>query len=287
MRAFNLFSTHNTLFQNLQNEIVRTIREAVPTELIYLLGSSLYQRRTETIFNCTSPACNYMGDYFLLVIIKNSHGRPMSEWEDILEQKCAPAMRTTIIVMEEERFAEKYKEGNVFATSAQKAGAIMYDAGGVTLPDLSEIKVKQPREWKKEYEKTVHRATEFLAGADLYIAREESEIAAFMIHQCVEQSLKTLILIGSGFVVDTHSVDRLLRYGGLVTYRLLDVFHPDQVDSKKLLEILQKSYVGARYAYDFSPQMFHVVKLKEKAALVLDILVDAGKSGLLDMKVAD
>lgn len=287
MRTFNLFNSHSSLFQNAQPEIVRIIREAVPAEMIYLLGASLYQRRTETIFNCTSPASNYMGDYFLLVIVPDLEGRPMSEWEDILEQKCAPVMRTTIIVMQKGRFTEKYKEGNIFATSAQKAGAVLYDAGSIELPDLNEIEVKQPREWQKEYEKTLHRATEFLAGADLYIARDEAELAAFMIHQCFEQSLKTLILIGSGFVVDTHSIDRLLRYAGLVTYKLLEVFPADQVDRKKQLELLQKSYVGARYAYDFSPAMLNVLKLREKAKLVLDILLDAGKSGLLDVKALE
>jgi HEPN domain-containing protein len=283
MRPFNLFSTHNSLFQNPQTEIVRIIKNSVATELIYLLGSSLYQRRTETIFNCTSPASHYMGDYFLLVIIKDGEGRRMSEWEDILEQRCAHIARVTIIVMELLPFVEKYKEGNIFATSAHSAGAVFYDAGNVELPDLNDIKVKAPRDGQKEYKKTVHRAKEFLAGAELYLAREEGELATFMIHQCFEQSLKTLVLIGSGFVVDTHSIDRLLRYAGLVTYRLLEVFPVDQADSKKLLETLQKSYVGARYAYDFSPPMLYVLKLKEKAQLVLDILIDAGKSGLLDV----
>lgn len=282
MRQFNLYSTHNSLFQNQQTEIVRIIKDSVATELIYLLGSSLYQRRTETIFSQKSPASHYMGDYFLLVVIKDTEGRRMSEWEDILEQRCAHIMRTTILVTELSPFIEKYNNGNIFATSAHSAGTVFFDAGNVVLPDMKEVIIKAPRDGQMEYRKTVHRAKEFLAGADLYIAREESEMASFMIHQSFEQSLKTLVLIGSGFVVDTHSIDRLLRYAGLVTYRLLEVFPVDHADSRKLLETLQKAYVGARYAYDFSPPMPAVQKLRTKAQLALDILVEAGNSGLLD-----
>ncbi|MGN7824876.1 HEPN domain-containing protein [Chitinophaga sp. 22536] len=282
MRPFNLYTTHNSLFQNIQPELVRIITGSVSAELIYLLGSSLYQRRTETIFNSKSPASHYTGDYFLLVVIRDAEGRRMGEWEDILEQRCGHIARTTIIVTELSPFVEKYSDGNIFATSVHSAGTVFYDAGNVVLPELNEINMKVPRDGQKEYKKTVHRVKEFLAGADLYIAREESEMASFMIHQAFEQCLKTLVLIGSGFVVDTHNIDRLLRYAGLVTCRMLDLFPVDQADNRKLLETLQKAYIGARYAYDFTPPFTSVVKLREKAQLALSILIDAGTSGLLE-----
>jgi len=205
----------------------------------------------------------------------------MGEWEDIMEQRCGHIARTTIIVTELSPFVEKYNEGNIFATSAHSAGTVFYDAGNVVLPTLSEIKMKVPRDGQKEYKKTVHRVKEFLAGADLYIAREDGELASFMIHQAFEQTLKTLVLLGSGFVVDTHNTDRLLRYAGLVTCRMLDLFPVDQADTRKLLETLQKAYIGARYAYDFSPPFPCVVKLREKAHLALNILIEAGGSLLL------
>ncbi|MBS0027082.1 HEPN domain-containing protein [Chitinophaga hostae] len=276
MRPFNLFSNQNSSLQSVQDVVVGVIRESVPTELIYILGSSHYQRRTETIFSSVSPAAHYFGDFFLLVVIKDGESRRMSEWEDILEQRCYQFARITIIAMEAASFIEKYNDGNIFVTSVHRSGIIFYDAGNIQLPEVTTIGIKQSRDGKREYTKTVHRVKEFLAGADLYIAREEGELATFMIHQCFEQSLKTIVLIGSGFVVDTHSIDRLLRYAGLVTYRLLEVFPPEQ--GRKLLEVLQKAYVGARYTYDFAPAFPHVLKLREKAQLVFNILVDTGKT---------
>jgi hypothetical protein len=54
-------------FKSQEISLVAMITEAVPVEKIYMLGSSLQQQRTESIFMTDAPSCRNAGHYWLLV----------------------------------------------------------------------------------------------------------------------------------------------------------------------------------------------------------------------------
>ncbi len=59
-------------FKSCESKLVALIREAVHAERIYLLGSELSTRRTESVFVSEAPSCKYVSRYYLLVLINGN-----------------------------------------------------------------------------------------------------------------------------------------------------------------------------------------------------------------------
>lgn len=112
---------------------------------------------------------------------------------------------------------------------------------------------------------------EFLAGAELYRLRKQYALAAFLLHQAAEQCLEALVKTGTGFSTHTHSIDRLMRYAALVSYRVADLFPQQTEKDKHLFRLLQKAYIDGRYA-DYSigePELDCLIKRVEELQRVV------------------
>ena len=118
----------------------------------------------------------------------------------------------------------------------------------------------------------LHRVQEFLAGAQFYQLRREHGLSAFNLHQAVEQSLFTLLKMGTGYQCHIHSLSRLMRYCALVTPALHGIFprHTDQ--EKELFRLLQAAYVSSRYSPDFKLSFAQLQALHERTLQVIQLL---------------
>ncbi|ASZ13727.1 HEPN domain-containing protein [Chitinophaga pendula] len=273
MPSLNILDNHFDLVQSVKKEIVAIIKESVTPERIYLIGASLYNKQTESIFDNLSASPVYLADYYLLVVVKDGLGRRMSDWEDMLEARCASICQVTIIVVVLAKFLRMYSEGNLLVTLAHQANEIFYDSGNIHLHDLNTENKHPLPVLQKDISKSVHRAKEFLAAADMYISRKEPELATLMIHQCLEQIFRVLILRGFGIANETHNIDKMFRCVVLLDHQWSSIFPIGEGDSKKLLGYLQHSYYGARYRHKFNLTIEIATKLKGKAQLALDLLL--------------
>src|SRR5690606_7499001 len=110
--------------------------------------------------------------------------------------------------------------------------------------------------------------------------RKQHKMAAFMLHQSAEQALRTLLKMGTGYHANTHSIDRLLRYGSLVAYQLPQLF-PRQTDQeKRLFNLLQKAYIDTRYKEDYKITDNELLTLTERIRRTHEILAETGKDFL-------
>ena len=98
-----------------------------------------------------------------------------------------------------------------------------------------------------------------------------------MLHQSAEQALRTLLKIGTGYHVNTHNIDRLIRYAGLVSYQLPDILPQKTEQQKRLFGLLQRAYVDARYKEDYKISTDDLLYLMEKVQQIHDILSAIGK----------
>ena len=117
-----------------------------------------------------------------------------------------------------------------------------------------------------------NKVTEFIAGADLFMLRKETKLAAFMLHQAAEQCLHALFEISTGMYLNTHSIDKLLRYGCMICYRLPEIFPRNNDKEEKLFQLLQKAYVGARYEPDYSITLRELEKIRSKVMELKEVL---------------
>lgn len=67
-----IFLTNN--FKKQRQQLVEIIPKACVVEKIYLFGSILLKRKTESIFILEAPSCRHVGHYYLLVIVKSEQG---------------------------------------------------------------------------------------------------------------------------------------------------------------------------------------------------------------------
>ena len=56
-------------FKSQEQKLVTLITKAVPAQQIYMLGSTLHTRRTESVFMPDAPSRQSAGCYYLLVLI--------------------------------------------------------------------------------------------------------------------------------------------------------------------------------------------------------------------------
>jgi HEPN domain-containing protein len=281
MNPFTIYHFSKDAYLSNQQRLVDIIVKAANPEMIFLLGASLYRRRSESIFQQSAPASQHMADYFLLILMESLANKELHEWQDKIESHCKAFIPVTTLVLQKSTFEEWLREGNPFAINVQQSAVVIYNSGNYNLP-LSQIANHDAAiiTIEKCLTEGLTKAKEFLAGSELYRIRKQHSMAAFMLHQSAEQALRTLLKVGTGYHANTHSIDRLLRYAGLVSYQLPDIFPQKTEEDKRFFNLLQKAYIDTRYKEDYKISNDDLLCLTEKVRCIHEILSDVGKAKL-------
>jgi len=281
MKPFTIYHLCKEAQSSFQQRLVDIIVNAANPAMIFLLGASLYRRRSESIFQQLAPTSQHMADYFLLILMEGFNNEEAHEWQDKIETHCKVLTPITTIVLQTTIFEEWLNEGHPFAANVKQSAVVIYNSGSYNLPvsqtanhDLSANSIE------KHITEGLTKAKEFLAGSELFRIRKQHAIAAFMLHQSTEQALRTLLKVGTGYHANTHSIDRLLRYAGLVSYQLPDIFPQKTGEDKRLFNLLQKAYIDTRYKEDYKINNDDLLRLTAKVTCIHEILSDVGKAKL-------
>lgn len=278
MKAFLSNNTIPAACQQQQEKLVSLIREVIEPDMVFLLGSSINHRSVYSIFSATPQVSQQMADYFLLVLVIHTQNKPLTQWQDQLEQYCASIATTTTIVLETHTFNEWLLSGHPFARSVIQSCSPIYQAASCSLSPIGEYHPEtEIKMLEKQYREGFTKGQEFLAGADLFRIRKQWKLAMFMLHQATEQVLSTVIKMGMGYYCCTHNIERLLRYASWVYVPINAPFPRTTVSEKRLFTLLQKAYIDSRYHEDYSVDYKDVLALTEKVGSLLDMLALLGK----------
>lgn len=278
MKPFTLYHVFPGAFAALQQPLVDIIVKAAKPDRIFLLGASVSHRRSESIFNEPAPTARHLADCFLLVVLEDLAGKELHEWQDKIENNCRSLLPVTTIVMLSSTFAKWLKEGHPFALKVSQSAAAIYDSGSLPLPEPEPATGKaRDKAFERSWTEGLVRAKEFLIGSELYQLRKQYAMAAFMLHQSAEQALRILLELGTGYQANTHSIERLVRYAGLVSYQLPDLFPRQTEREKRLFTLLQKAYIDTRYKEDYTISHEELLCLTEKVRRIHQIVAEAGK----------
>ena len=276
MKPFTIYHSLTQSGLGQQEKLVSLILELIQPDRIYLLGASLYRRRSESIFCTTAPTSQHYSDYYFLILIGSTHNRPLSEWQDKIEQHCGSLMPVTVIVLETSTFNEWLSSGHQFARTVMQVSTPVFEADNIQISSTGDFDPETENiALEKQYREGLDKAREFLAGAELFRVRKQNKLAAFMLHQSAEQALRTLLKIGTGFHSCTHNIDRLIRYASMVSYQLPDVFPRKTENEKRLFSLLQKAYIDSRYKEDYIIQFQDLILLTERVNQILDLIKDS------------
>ena len=278
MSPFSIYHQCRDAFAFLQPPLIDCIIKAAKPEMIFLLGASLYSRRSESIFNISVPSSQHIADCFLLVLMRDLSDKEPYEWQDKIENHCKKIVPVTVIVLQYTIFEEWLKAGHQFACTVWQSAALIYESGNCfhAIPD-NICAETAGRESECFYREGLTKSREFLVGSALFRARKQYSMAAFMLHQSAEQALRTLLQTATGYHVNTHNIDSLIRCASLVAYRLPDIFPQKTDQEKRLFNLLQKAYADTRYTTAYSISKDDLTALTEKVRQIHEILFDVGK----------
>lgn len=242
-------------FKEQEEKLVAIIKEACSPVKIFLLGSTLVSRRTESVFMPDAPTCSNVGHYYVLVIVNNNKGH--NEMQDKIENRCSNFIPTTAIILSEVQFNKWIIGSHAFARTVYERVVILY--GKKIKPSFS---INDNAAIENENNKIcacgINTAEAFLAGAELYRLRKQNNMAAFMLHQAMEQTLIVLLRLKTGLRVNTHNLNKLYRYSCMVCYKLPEIIFGSNNRNNQLFYLLQKAYVEARYNSDYKISTFDV-----------------------------
>jgi len=246
----------------------------VAAERIYLLGCTVSHFRTESIFADDAATSGFVSHCYVLVLINKSGANSCNNLQDKIESHCRSYIPVTAIVLDMQQYNEWLTEVHPFTIRVSKSAECLHDAGNVKhrLPANAGEK-QQPVQLNEAYFNAgLNKVKEFLAGADLYRIREQNKMAAFMLHQAAEQALHTLFRISTGLYVNTHSIDKLMRYCSMVSHKIADVFPRNNEKNEHIFQLVQKAYIDSRYKESFSISIDNLLVITERIRAIESIV---------------
>lgn len=248
-------------------DIICTVTDV---EKLFLLGSTQTQKRTASIFNYEQPSCRCTSHYYVLVLVNKSDESSHSCIQDKIENNLQHFIPVTAIVLWTDQFSNWLGEAHPFASVVVQRALLLYD-NGEQMPQAippDEILLQQSRQ--KYYTKGLTMMQEFLAGAEMYRIRKQHAMAAFMLHQCAEHGLRTLMKITTGLKTNSHNLDKLIRYCSMAVHGVTGIFNKERQQGKRLFDKLQAAYIDARYK-DYSIGHEELLEIEQQLRAFIEI----------------
>jgi HEPN domain-containing protein len=146
----------------------------------------------------------------------------------------------------------KLSQGQYFFTEICEQGIILYDSEEVELSDRKELDPIETKQIaQKTFDEVFKKAKGFYAAHDFHIDRHEYNLAAFQLHQAVEFSYKTVLLIFGGECPQEHHLDVLGDLAADYCPELAGLIPRESESQKQLFELLDYAYIGARYDREY------------------------------------
>jgi HEPN domain-containing protein len=264
----NKISVQNTL-PAISQELNKIVSTLLP-EKIYLLSVIHQKKEIQSIFKDDVAEEHIIEALNILVLTTESEKRSSDELQDIIENRLDIRIPTTAFVMQAVQFNGWLKKDHPFALKVALNAKLYFDAGKIpfSVPNaINELAAKEIL--RGDLEQKIRKAVEFLAGAELFIVRKQFEMAAFNLHHAAEQVYTGIIRFNTGFLVQTHNLDKLYRYSKYLLPGLKEIFPRGAENEKRLFQYLQKVYLGSRYNVDFSVKYEMVLLLFERVNKLL------------------
>ncbi|MEO6837643.1 MAG: HEPN domain-containing protein [Ginsengibacter sp.] len=189
----------------------------------------------------------------------------------MLETKSKQFISMTAFVLTIFTFKTWLETGQRFAIKVHKEAKLLYGSN-----ELLPIIEAHPEDIEEKnnaiYTEAKNKVVEFLAGADLYIIRKQTKLAAFMLHQATEQCLHAMFELNTGMYLATHNIDKLLRYCSMICYRLPEIFPRNNKKEERLFQLLQKAYVGGRYDNNYSITVTELQEIRERVMELKELM---------------
>lgn len=231
-------------------EIIRQIVVAISPDKIIVLGYIDKLGNSFSIFNNSFNEINDPEDINLLIIADCSK-IDRNNVLDMVEQRCKVLCRLALIWISPAALNNQLGNNSSFAVRSLQSGTIIYQKWEPAPHIQKTINEKKAVELdKSELFCWYERSQLFSQMAAAQRRFGNYGMAAFCIHQAVEQLLIMLIIKATGYRYGLHNLDRLLRVLIFHNVEATYVFSKDSDIERERLLLLRKVYISYRYYTD-------------------------------------
>jgi len=219
----------------------------------------------------------YRSDFDLLVIVNN---RKLCAFEDYwykaadrLNRDSAIETPVSFIVHSLREVNTYLKEGQYFFSDIRKEGIVLYELDDAPLEEPRPLDpVDRLRVATEHFESRISLLTQFAQGAEFHIQKGNFPVAAFDLHQTIEQAYACVLLTLTNYGPPSHNIKFLRSLAEGQDRRLAEAFPRDQHRERAWFNTLNEAYVKARYSKHFEISEEALVWLHERTAVLLDLV---------------
>ncbi|MGN8035650.1 HEPN domain-containing protein [Chitinophaga sp. 22321] len=223
-------------------EILDTIIPITQPDMIFLVG------QFPDFFNGNRPS------YDLLLVLPEIKKRITDQYRNSIKESFLGLSPANVTFITTDGLKAAINQGQIFLSRNCNSKSLVY----ATSPHLpiprvnADIKFSDIRESAAEIFKAGgENVRMFLSAAKELIAKQNYKMAAFMLHQVVEHTLRPAILSILDQKKQTHNLLVLTMLSRLFLPESVAALKLDQEEHRSLFELLNNAYVEARYKSDY------------------------------------
>lgn len=264
-------------------ELAGLIRDEV-TDVVMIILYGSYARNTYVELDIRRDygggKIQFMSDYDILVVTKRRLGSKESTVDSRIKDRFLKGkgeFQTYPQIINESisKFNNALSEGRYFYVDILNEGIMLYDSGECQLATPRELNYSEILQMAEEYYNSkLHKAKRHYGHYLLDYSEKDYTYSTFDLHQTVEHLLKAIPLVFILYGHKEHVLKFLIEKCKAYTLELAKVFPCDTEEEKHLFELLERSYIEARYNNNFVVPKEIVDALVPKVDLLFSIVDD-------------
>lgn len=256
---FDVLPQVNNVFDFIEQATVELSGQKEPLQQTHSSTDYSFQTVIDWIIGLSTPVCIYkhaqhsgsaLAD--LLIVVPKNSNKKFGEYSAVINTVKLQHWNVKYSLYQMQQLSRYIDEGSIYHINACQPEHLLYYDGSEDLPkimpaDFEAIK----RKATSHFAMGSNRAHLFLQDAKNYMGKGRMEMAAFMLHQCAEQILKSAVLSICGMDIRNHSILALLQHCSRFAPDLSTIFPGGSSLEDSLTKLLESAYQDARYKDNF------------------------------------
>lgn len=202
--------------------------------------------------------------YYFLVVLPSSATRTFADCQALVETACSDSGTVQLVTIKRNEFQKSLEEGHLLYSPLCKDDYLVYAKDNQPLPQISTQNLPALiTVTRTSFDTVLTKAQAFYDGALFYLTQSNYPLAAFMLQQAAEHTLRGFLYAMTGRTSVSHEL-LILRRHALPFFRELVHILPVEADKEVcLLYHFSKAYVQFRYQNDFTMPVTEISQMKE------------------------
>lgn len=210
--------------------------------------------------------------YDVIIIVQERNGIKLSYLQPYLNFSEFAREEICCSIYTAGRLNDAFKSGLIYFLINCNHETLIYDDGTKPLPKADAFKVNESKILAKQvFESSFQKARLFFREAQFCAEHCEYQMAIFMLHQCTELTLRAFILTFFGGEQKTHNITTLSKHVTRIAPQLVEFLTPKLQEDEFIFQLLEDSYLKARYDSGFvvNPKDFNILNYKLETLLTM------------------